>query len=60
MMYKFGLITGAILRKIIIFSGGLFVVPSFFIGLIVLPLIYGIYMGLKMAWDLIDDIVCSK
>lgn len=59
-MYKFGLITGAILRKIIIFLGRLLATPSFFVGLIVLPLIYGICMGLKMAWDLVDDLVCSK
>lgn len=60
MMYKFGLIVGTILRKIIIFLGRLLATPSFFIGLIVLPLIYGICMGLKMAWDLIDDLACSK
>lgn len=60
MMYKFGLVTGAILRKLIIFGGRLLATPFFFIGLIVLPLIYGICMGLKTAWDLIDDIVCSK
>lgn len=60
MMYKFGLIVGTILRKIIIFLGRLLATPSFFVGLIVLPLIYGICMGLKMAWDLIDDLVCSK
>lgn len=59
-MYKFGLIIGTILRKIIIFLGRLLATPSFFIGLIVLPLIYGICMGLKIAWDLIDDLVCSK
>lgn len=60
MMYKFGLIVGTILRKIIIFLGRLLATPSFFVGLIVLPLIYGICLGLKMAWDLVDDLVCSK
>lgn len=60
MMYKLGFIVGAILRKIIIFLGRLLATPSFFIGLIILPLVYGVCMGLKIAWELIDDLVCSK